>query len=181
MNPGPRRGGSSTGDVLLVLAVACLGLALAYPAVARARMLRRVADVAANVDSLRAAADRYHRLRGAWPGRADAGVLPAELVGLAYGGLRMEAPGYRLAWEVWEIPAEPAAAQPPPDTLDGPLPPRPDTLRRTLPPTDSLAAVTVRTGDTRVLGLLLDRYGERRSFVRDSSWTLILRGGGDGG
>ena len=25
--------------------------------------------------------------------------------------------------------------------------------------------------------LLLDRYGNQRSFVRDSSWTLILGGG----
>jgi hypothetical protein len=181
VSPEARRGGFSTGDVLLVLAVACLGLALAYPAIARARMLRRVDDVAANVDSLRAAAQRYHRNRGRWPRRAPAGILPSELNGVAQGGLRMEAPGYRLAWEVWEMPAEATAAPPPPDTLGVGPPPQPDTLARRTLRIDSMAAVTVHTGDARILGLLLDRYGDRRSFVRDSSWTMILRGGGDGG
>lgn len=181
MSLEPSRRGLSTGDVLLVLAVACLALALAYPAIARARVLRRVDDLAANVDSLRAAAERYHRIRRTWPGRAADGDLPAELEGVAYGELRMEAPGYRLGWEVWEAPAPPTPGQPPSDTLDLPPPPRPDALGHAIPRTDSIAAITVYTGDARILRLLLDRYGEKRSFVRDSSWTLILRGGEDGG
>ncbi len=177
VRPRARRSGFSTGDVLLVLAIVCLGFALAYPSIARARMLRRVDDVATNVDSLCAAADRYHRIRGAWPRRATAGTLPDELAGLAYDGLRMEGPGYRLAWEVWEMRAGPAPAEPRPDSLDMGPPPQPDTLRRTMPRIDSMPAVTVRTGDARILGLLLDRYRNQRSFVRDSSWTLILGGG----
>ena len=175
------REGISTGDVVLALATLCLVLALAYPWTRRERVLARVDAVAVDVDSLGAAARRYHERTGTWPHATPAGVLPEELAAPAPVGLTMAAPRYRLEWDVWERIAEPVADQAAADSVLAGPPPQQDTLARSTPRVDTLAGITVHVDDARIRGLLLERYGEERSFVRDSSWTLVLHGRGDGG
>lgn len=42
----------------------------------------------------------------------------------------------------------------------------------------TLGAITVSSGDERILAALLERFGGSRSFVLDSAWTLVLADGG---
>lgn len=53
-----------------------------------------------------------------------------------------------------------------------------DSLAGTPPPIATLGTITVTSADARVLAALLDRFGTARSFVRDSTWTLVLSGPG---
>jgi hypothetical protein len=51
----------------------------------------------------------------------------------------------------------------------------PDDAPRTATPLVQLiGAVVVYSDDDRLLGELLARYGRNASFVRDTTWTLVL-------
>lgn len=174
MTPSPGRDGVTTGDVLLTLAALCLLAALAYPRIRRERVLASADFVATDVDSLSAAARRYRAHTGAWPRHAPPGQLPAGLSTADTAGPTMTTPRYRLEWNVWERPAPLASGRTPPDSTPPGTPPRQDAAERPTPLLDTLAGITVHGSDPRVLELLLERYGDARSFVRDSSWTLVL-------
>lgn len=171
--------GLATGDVLLILAVVAVALALAYPSLQRSS-IRREADAAvADVDTVRAAAERYRERTGAWPSARGAHALPPELASSLPSAAGRGQPRYRLGWALWEILEEPEATEP----LQPPRTPGrlavPDTVAPTPPVVGKLAGIMVRSGDARVLAELLLRYAAERSFVRDSTWTLILGEGHD--
>ena len=46
--------------------------------------------------------------------------------------------------------------------------------------TIELGTVAVHTSEEWILAGLIERFGADRSFVRDTTWTLILRPGTDG-
>jgi hypothetical protein len=173
---GPLRRGATFGDVLLSLSGAALFFALAWPWISNA-ILRSEADrVADEVASLRDAALQYRGVKGTWPPDGDPGAVPAELAPFVPTDLELVHPGHTLEWDAWETVTYPA---PPTDADLGPQtslddPPRTDTLRTPPPVFGTVAGITVHTRDGRLLGLLQDRYGSERSFVRDSSWTLML-------
>jgi type II secretory pathway pseudopilin PulG len=173
--------------VLLVVAVLSLAAALAHPSVERARLRRQVDAAAGDVEAVRAAALRVKERTGAWPApTAGARALPPELVGALSPPPAPEPPGYRLTWRVWEVlgAREPDATVPPPaatpEQLADRLPPADGTVRAP-PAIARMAAVVVHTADARVLEELLARYRAERSFVRDSTWTLLLGADESGG
>ncbi len=171
---GGDRAGLTTGDVLLALAGMSIILALAYPWMTDARLRRRADDIAEQVEAVRAAAVRYREVKGAWPPNGEAGQVPAELRAFVPADVRMSGEGHEIEWNSWETVTVPNA----PETIDVPspndAPPRPETLTPPPPVFGQLAGVTVLAGNAHLLGLLLQRFGEDRSFVRDSSWTLLV-------
>lgn len=168
-----RRGGVAA-DVLLTLAVLSLFLALVYPWFARVRFQSRVDAAVSDVDAVEAAALQYHDLKGMWPPDGQTGVAPVELRPFLAAGLRMTRPRYRLRWDHWQTVAPPApvAAPPPPPAPDAPQ--NADSIPVPEPRFGTVVGVTVYTADASLLAALLDHYGAGRSFVRDSSWTLVL-------
>lgn len=187
--------GSALPNVLLALASVTLVLALAYPTLRWMAFERRVHAAVRNVDAVRTAAERYHREHGAWPATSKAGVMPRELTGLLANDAMFDGPGYRLRWNRWRDVTQttaPAAAKPPSDTVPPthvvPRPPvRSESGSGARPPTTSaetlhasrfevgtLAAITLDAPDPSLLAALLDHYGRRTSFARDSSWTLMI-------
>jgi hypothetical protein len=176
--PKSGRDGVSTGDVLLALATLCLVAALAYPRLERMRAVARAGAIAAGVDSLGTAAQRYRARTGTWPRHAPPGLLPEELSATEPVAPTMATAGYRLEWNVWERPARSVSARTLPDSIPPATSPQQDTVPPSAPPVDTLAGITVHDSDPRLLGLLLERYGDAHSFVRDSSWTLVLQAPG---
>lgn len=176
MSVTPGRRGIATGDVLLVLAGLALVGALAYPWISWEMTRRRAAGVIDAVESLRGAARRYYEIKNGWPPEAEPGEIPTELAPFVPADLVMTAPSHALDWDEWEtvtLPKPPANVELEPPGLDEP--PRTDVLKAPPPVFGDLVGITVHTRDPRVLGLLLDHYGRARSFVRDSTWTLLLQ------
>jgi len=60
------------------------------------------------------------------------------------------------------------------------VPPPEDPGAEVQVPVETLGVVTVNSDDGRLLAALLERFGASRSFVRDSSWTLVVPPGGGG-
>ncbi len=128
------------------------------------------------VDAVRAAAERYHERTGTWPADPGGHALPPELASALTAAPDAGPPRTALDWSVWEILEEPEA----PESLEPPttparLPAR-DTVVHPPPEVGKLAGIAVRSGDPRILAELLLRYASERSFVRDSTWTLVLGG-----
>jgi len=175
-----RARGFATGDLLLILAVATIGLALALPAIRQQRVRRAAAAAGAEVDSVRAAAERYRARVGSWPAAVASHQLPPALAAALPDTAVSSTRPYRIGWRVWELLEEweePSPEQPV-ITAD-PLPP-PDTLPPPPPQIRELAGIVVRSADPRILAALLARYDDERSFVRDSTWTLLVATDGDG-
>lgn len=161
-----------TGNVLLVLSAIALGLALAGPWIQDASLRRRAEAVVSDVEAIRAAALRHRAAGATWPSDAEPGVLPAELLPFVPEGVRMIRPARVLDWDRWET-VRPSVARVTAEGAPPPTGPAPAD-GGTAGPYGEIAGITVHTTDTRILGRLLDRYGTGRTFVRDSSWTLVL-------
>lgn len=177
--PRASRAGLSTGDVLIVLAALTVVLALAYPTLSARAFHADLAETFAQVEAVRTVA-RAHRLeRGSWPASGEPGALPSELAG-ALG--RRDGTGTdgraTLQWTTWEVvdsvEAPPSAEQPPVDAPPETVPPA------FLPLVRRVGAIVVHSADERVLAELLSRYGAKASFVRDTTWTLVLPERADG-
>ena len=167
-------GGIATGDVLLVVAILCLALALVYPSIERSSVRREVDAAATDVEAVRAAAERYRARRGAWPPTAGRHALPAELAAAVPAKDSTRPPRYRLGWEVWEMLEEWEEPAPVAPSGTRALPAPPDSVAHPPPRVGAVAAIVVRSGDARVLAALLARYASGRSFVRDSTWALVI-------
>ncbi len=158
------------GNTLLVVAVLALLAAVIWPRLADRAFAMRVDEVVADVERLRAAVTEVREETGTWPpsGPAEAlapGVAPED----------DDATTASSAWITWrrldsvEIPApSTGVADSVPEALDDvgqELPtPAPVFYHR--------GAISVRSQDPALLGVLLHRY--RGSFVHDQVWTLIL-------
>jgi hypothetical protein len=156
------RGGFAAADVVLTLAVLSVAAAL-YAPFARQRAFETRLELAiADVEELRARARSYRAEHGSWPTAAEL-QLDATAGESADGG--------ELGWVRWQTvrpttATPPGATSPSPSGAGAPGPRPPEIVQ--------LGSVTLRTGDSRLLAALLHRFGEGLSFVRDSTWTLLL-------
>lgn len=193
IGPGPGRvgrGGSKSrlgvarGDVLLALSAVALLLTAIHPRVERALMVRHARAAGDAVETVRDAVRSALRDGDAWPEGAPLGTVPGSLRRHLPQDFSFRHTRYTLRWERWEAP-EPEAAtavELPPDD-EGPPPglarqALADSVPPAPPPIVSLGTITLVSEDPRILSALLERFGTSRSFVRESSWTLVLTGGG---
>lgn len=165
-------------DAFLGIAALALVLALAWPRAGKALLARRAAAVEADVEAVRAAAEALRAEQGGWPEPADPGVVPPDLAGRLPAGLSFQGAGFVLDWERWEIVEPPPPEAAPKEGFavppDSPLLAPPDSTPPAGPEVGELGGLTVQARDTRLLRALLERFGPRRSFVRDDTWTLVL-------
>lgn len=169
--------GVTSGDILLALAVLALVGSLAYPRLERARLGDRVGTTAAQVRTLRDGALRFRAERGEWPAASDALRPDAELAGYLPPGFGYGGGACALGWERWETVQAPADPVPIPEIAEptpGREPPIPDTTALVEPVLAALGGISARCGDARILQALQDSFGVALSFIRDSSWTLVV-------
>lgn len=162
--------GATFGDVLLVIAAIGLAAAMLYPGMRARAYERHLEAVVADVETVLEAVERVRADTGAWPERR-----PAEPVVRSESGAlpREAAPTYRIEWRRLAIadvpePLTDAEADVPEglDDEDAPAPPEPSLHH--------LGLVSVHAADDGVLEALLGRWGMDRSFVHDTTWTLVL-------
>lgn len=178
------------GDALIGLAVVALLLAALLPSY-RARAFDRTVEAAvSDVETLRTGAAQARNLNGRWPDATPAGLAPPGVSGAFPGDSALVRDGYTLEWRLWNrvenAPAPPRPAAPPVLDEDEQPPPTGGGRPGDAPP-DSAAvemikvvrpggAVVVHSGRALLLAELLRRYGSDVSFVRDTTWTLLLNG-----
>jgi hypothetical protein len=172
-----RIGGAIAANVFLLLAVACLAGAIAYPWMNRQAASRRMESVIAEVEVVRTAAEGFLRREDRWPRDDGApGAIPTELAPTLPAGFSFDRDGYLLDWGRWDIvipasmPAEGGPENEDPDLSVDSIA-RPQGLR-----TRGIGGITVVSSDPGLRAVLLREFGPARSFVRDSSWTLVLGG-----
>ena len=186
------RRGIAAGDALLVFSALALVFALAYPRIRRTALRDRIADAAHNVQVVVDASNRFQADQSRWPAPADAGTLPPELAPYLPAGFTWDRGEYQLDLDIWETAGETPEPEPPPPPPSGLEIPPPSDLAQApspgpevLPPPEfiqapparvfgSLAGVTVHSTDPRILAGLMERFGDRRSFLHGTSWTLIF-------
>lgn len=172
---GPRAG-TTSGDVLIVLSILTVGAAMAYPRFHEERRQERLDEVMEAVETVRTTAMRHYAEHRDWPEPAKPGSVPPALGALLPPGLSFSRDDFTLEWRRWEAvqtPPDPVIPEVQAPELD--TPPLADTIPPTPPPTvHAIAGLTVHSGDDGILGALLDRYGSGVSFVRDTTWTLMM-------
>lgn len=151
----------------MVVAVAVFLAALLWPRLERSAVRTRVEEVARAVETVRNAMLDHHATEGEWPPSAPPGEAPAPLTPLLDGAEPLRGAAFLLEVRRWSAVDRPT--RPPGGVLGSIVPPGPPT------PVE-LAAVTVHTAEEAVLAGLLDRFGSTRSFVRDTTWTLVFPG-----
>jgi hypothetical protein len=181
------RGGFAPGDAILLLAAAAVAAALLWPRWERHAFQERVEETTRAVDATREALVTVHRANGLWPPEAAPGRVPPELDGTAAGGEEAFRAGDALLQvRRWTLlappatvpdggsaegtPARPAETGDADDTTDE----EPEEAATSPPRPMQLAGITVHAGEPALLAALLRAYGQERSFVRDTTWTLIL-------
>lgn len=176
---GGDRIGATSGDFLFGIAVLTLGLALGYPTIRARGFDASVAETVADVQTLRRSAEGYLRDNRAWPTPRAPGVIPSELFGAFPGQSDLRRGGYTLQWARFEV-VDHVEVPGQPNMESVPLDVSPDSIPPTLEPVvREVGAIVLYSSDDALIGALLERYGTRASFVRDTTWTLILpaRGG----
>lgn len=163
-----------SADVAVILAFFVLIAAAAAPSL-RARAFRALVERAAGqVEALRARSLDARRTSGTWPTAAAPGVTPPELRGAYVGDSALAFSGYTLEWRTQDAVAR----------VESPTPPPPPTIRGDAPP-DSvgpemitvvrpLGMIVLHSADRSLLAELLALWGPEESFVRDSTWTLLI-------
>lgn len=169
-----RRLGLSFADVLIGVAAASLLLALLYPTFRAWRFRALVEGVVSEVEALRIAAVRTYARTGVWPDASGPGAMPPGVAGAFGGDTTLVREGYALHWSTWEVVEEaevpanvamiPADTDAPPDSV---APPTMTVVR-------SVGGIVVHTSRDALLAELLTRYGRAISFVRDTTWTLVV-------
>ncbi len=170
------RAGTTTGNFLIILSILTVGAAMAYPRFHGQRLQERLDEVLETVETVRTAAMRYYAEERDWPEPAQPGSIPPALGALLPQGLAFSHGDFTLEWRRWETvqtPPDPVIPEVQAPELD--VPPLADTVPPSPPPTvHSIAGLTVHSGNDGILGALLDRYGSGVSFVRDTTWTLMM-------
>lgn len=170
-----QRSGASIGDMLVLISILTLGFALLYPQLRQRAFERQLEGAVAAVETLRAASSAFADQNSEWPAPSPAGVEPPELATALPAEYRLAMEGYTLEWNRWESV----------DRIEVPLPPEPgqpslgDSLQDSVPTQAqivfrTMGGVTVYSGDSSLLAGLLANYGPRLSFVRDTTWTLVV-------
>ena len=168
------RGGAAFVNVVMIFAGLALVLAAATPTL-RARSFRALVDQASSdVETLRAASEQYFASARAWPTAGDPGAIPVEVANAFPGRSSLTHDEYSIQWSVLEMleerEADPGSNPTPADADTAPDSVRPARVSEPV----GIGGITLRSGQDELLAELLARYGPQDSFVRDSTWTLIV-------
>lgn len=169
-----RRSGVSFADILLGMGVACVLIALAYPTFRAHGYASTVERAVNDVDALAIATRGIYERTGEWPPAGRPGEIPEGTRGAFPQDSTLTRDGYSLQWLLLEsavrVPTALSTVISPDETGD--LPESVDL------PTEIevriLGRVVLNSADDALLAEMLARYGADRSFVRDSTWTLVL-------
>ena len=176
MKPNRSRLGLSFADVLLGMGLLCFLAALAFPYFSARAFTTTLDGALSDVDALRTAVTGVYDRTGAWPPPGGPGEIPAGARGAFPQDSSLTREGYQLQWLLLEsavrVPAPPSSIFFPDDADEAP-----DSVA---PPTTfevrSLGRILLHSADDALLAELLTRHGRDQSFVRDSTWTLVLPG-----
>lgn len=170
-----QRSGASVGDMLVLLSILSLGFALVYPQLRQRAFEQHLEAAVSAVETLRVASSAFVDQNSEWPAPSPAGVEPPELATALPPEYRLAMEGYTLEWNRWETVDRIEVALPPepgqPSVLDSPqdsVPTQTQIVFRTM------GGVTVYSSDSSLLAGLLANYGPRLSWVRDTTWTLVV-------
>jgi len=172
--------GRLRGNLALVGAVALLVWAAARPTLKEGRYQAEVLDLASLVTQLTSATQTQLRATGSWPSRADPGVAPDGTAG-TFGGARLSTEHATLQWR-------PLLVSSTRETMPDDLPPEASSdavanaitaLLVTEP--FEVGAIVVHSADERFLAEMLARHSPDESFIRDTTWTLVITGAPDPG
>ena len=174
MRSSARRRGAATADIVMAVAGITLLIAAAMPTL-RARSFEALVEAAAtDVETLRSASEEYFSSTRAWPTPMEPGDLPPEVTTAFPGRASLSGPDYSVQWRLLEMletqEAPDAVSRRPADADATPDSVRADQLQVPI----GIGGVVVRSASGELLAELLARYGARASFVRDSTWTLIV-------
>jgi len=178
-------------DLLVVLSLLALGIVLVYPGLKERAFTGELNRAVEAVETLRSAASAFFGRDGDWPAPNPAGVLPPELATALPFAYSLTADGYSLEGNRWETVERPGVVlRPEPLVLPRERPglvPRLEPLvaSEEVEPRDSVAVIqppryhttggiTVHASDPALLAGLLRHFGTRLSFVRDTTWTLVI-------
>jgi hypothetical protein len=168
------------GDLAIGIAVVLLLWFLGAPAL-RARSFRNLVDAAASdVEGLRDAARSTRQTTGRWPPPTSMGIAPPALSAAFPGDSAFVRPGYTLEWsglsvvEYVEVPVAPTPSAPGDDAPPDSVAPEVEAVVR------DIGAIVVHSADEDLLASLLDRFGSDASYVRGSTWTLVVPSAPDG-
>ena len=161
-------------DFAVILAVLVLVVVAAAPTLRGRAFQGLVEDAAGEVEVLRTRAVDTRTSGGAWPTPSAPGVTPTELRGAYAGDSALAFGGYTLEWRTVDVVERvESPTPPPPPTLLGDAPP--DSVGpEMIPVVRSLGAVVLHSGDGSLLAEMLARWGREVSFVRDTTWTLLI-------
>ena len=160
LRPCDRRG-ATPGDVLIGLSTVLLIAALLYPVVQGRRFRGTLGAAVTDVDAMQLRARDERSRTGAWPGES---VVVRD--------------AFTLQWKQWEV-VEKAPAPPSVVTLPADADAPPDSVGPILIDVVSeVGAVVVFSTNDALLAELLAHYGTGVSFVRDTTWTLVVDEGG---
>jgi len=182
VSPAHSGRGFALVDALMILGGLAVVAGGAYPPLEHRAYEHRVERVVSGVEAVKDAATRYRDSNGHWPGDAGRRGVPVDLGPLLPAGLELSAADYALRWRAWkvvEVPPQPvrppvsSSAAPPRERPTAPLSSADSTGTRP-PVVGEMGGIEVRSSEDGVLAALLDRFGTARSFVRDSTWTLVL-------
>lgn len=177
-----------TGDALIGLAVIAVVLAALLPTYRVRAFERTVEEAVTDVEALRAAALRVVSASGQWPDARPPGRVPAGATGVFDNDTTMARGAYTLEWRLVDRIQYVESASPPRrsgaffDDDEVPAPaqsqsvdPVPDSVAPELVPVvRTEGALVVHSSDELLLAQLLRRFGPERSFVRDTTWTLVV-------
>jgi hypothetical protein len=164
------------GDVAIGIAALLLVWVLVAPALS-ARAFRLLTDeAAADVEGLRTAAISSRASTGRWPPPTSRGIAPPVLSGAFPGDSAFVRDAYTLEWgglsvvDFVEVPVAPAPTAPGDDAPPDSVGPEMEPVVR------DIGAIVVHSADDALLADLLRRFGSEVSYVRDSTWTLVVFG-----
>lgn len=166
--------GASTGDVMMGLATFSLLVALLLPFFRARAFDSMVEGAAAEVESLSVAARGVFDRTGVWPPAAAVGVIPDGTAGTFAPDSTLVRKAYTLQWSGLDVVEEveaPPSVNPLPADADAP----PDSVGpRYMQAVRGIGGIVLHSGNDALLAALLARYGPDVSFVRDTSWTLMV-------
>ena len=171
----------TVGDWMIVLSIGSVVWALASPAMAARDRASATEELLAVVETVRAAAESSLEGAGAWPAPTAPGELPAELIGAFRGRDDLRYGRFTVEWVGWEVVDSVEAEIGEPDPTDAATaavddaPPDPELLAMQ-PVVRRIAGVSIHTSEPGLIPALMEHFGSDRSFVRDTTWTLVLPG-----